>query len=84
MLPGMHVILPLVQMEDLFAVEIVMASSSFGTLNERGSCSSIVHMIVDRLLVVFGIQWNHQQCSHAGGMVSLRCGSKAKVYRIVI
>ena len=70
-------------MDDLSAVEIVMASSSFGTLNERGSCSSIVHMIVAHRLVVFGIQWNHQQCSHAGGMVSSRCGSKAKVYRIV-
>ena len=78
MLPGMHVILPLVQMDDLSAVEIVMASSSFGTLNERGSCSSIVHMIVGRQLVVFGIQWNHQQCSHVVGMVSLRCGSKLK------
>ena len=77
MLRDMHVILPLVQMEDLFAVEIVMASSSFGTLNELESCSSIVHMIVARLLVVFGIQWSHQQCSHVVGMVSLRCGSKA-------
>ena len=72
----MPVILHAVQTDASFAVGIVMANFSFGTLNEQESCNSIMHMIRVQLLGVYGILLNHLRCLLVVGMELSRCGSK--------
>ena len=75
---GTRAILPLVPMDGSFAAGIVMANSSFGTLNERGSCNNTTPMIRVHRLDVFGIPWSPRRCSLVDGMGLLKCGSKRK------